>query len=99
MGGGCDNLAGSGTLPTTGSCGFNETILGGFRNQASGPYGVVSGGEYNLAQDQVSFVGGGCDNYAYTGGVTAPSGSCGGGGESLLGGSMIALTGLDAVSP
>jgi hypothetical protein len=57
----------------------------------------VSGGEFNIAADVLSFIGAGCDNL--TGSGTANTYGCSPGGEALLGGWGITLTGTDTISP
>ena len=99
--GGCNNLTGPGT-PSGAGCGSVgvESILGGYRNTAtgasatvgggtanssSGVVSSVSGGEFNLASDPISSIVGGCDNLAGSG--TVPSSFCSNNGvEAILGG-------------
>jgi hypothetical protein len=65
--GGCDNLAGGGTVPST-ACpaGGEQAILGGLFNHASGDISATSGGNNNHASGSQSSIGGGDDNTANT---------------------------------
>jgi hypothetical protein len=64
--GGCDGLAGGGSFLSA-NCGtgpFEQTVLGGFHNTASGGESSVTGGESNTAQGGLSSVLGGDGNTA-----------------------------------
>jgi hypothetical protein len=64
--GGCDGLAGAGSFLAA-NCGtgsFEQTVLGGFHNSATGTESSVSGGESNAAQGQLSSILGGNGNTA-----------------------------------
>jgi hypothetical protein len=67
--GGCDNLAGTGTVPSSNCSAGVETVLGGTRNTASSDTATVSGGELNIASGFSASVLGGEGNTA--------SGDCG----------------------
>ena len=70
--GGCLNVAGTGTIP--GSCATDQqSVLGGFKNTASGLEATVSGGEVGAASGSVASVSGGEFNDA-TGGGSSISG-------------------------
>ena len=72
-------------------------VSGGSSNTASGIAAVVTGGEFNIAHDEYSFIGAGCDNL--TGSAAANTDTCSAGGEALLGGASVTLTGNDTHSP
>ncbi len=102
--GGCDNLTGSGTVPT-GPCpstgdeavggglsnaatGIATAIDGGQSNHASGPVAAVSGGLNNAADGLESWIGGG---YANTSGNNESA--IVGGGENTATGEVSTVTG------
>ena len=74
-----------------------SSVTGGYTNAANGFASSVASGEYNIAGDDLSWIGAGCDNL--TGSGTANTDSCDPGGEALLGGASITLTGQDTHSP
>ena len=78
--GGCDGLAGSGSFLAA-NCGtgsFEQTVLGGFHNTASGGESSVTGGESNTAQGGLSSILGGDGNTASSNcqAIPAAPGSC-----------------------
>jgi hypothetical protein len=89
--GGCDNLTGTGTTPsdTCNSTGL-ESVLGGWRNLATGQMSSVAGGQDNQANGEYAAVAGGCANVS--GGNTglfcsmADGANPGVGSEAILGG-------------
>jgi hypothetical protein len=102
--GGCSNLAGNGTvgaIPST--CGLAHafsSIAGGVGNQSNGTASSIGGGAKNLAADNLSFIGGGCDNL--TGPGSPANISCGSSlpvADSILGGAREALSSNDATYP
>ena len=65
IGGGCDDLAGTGKPPKT-TCDKNGggSLLGGHSNQTTGSFASVSGGQFNRASDLFASITGGCENVA-----------------------------------
>jgi hypothetical protein len=95
IGGGCDNLAGTGKLPKT-TCDKNGggALLGGHSNQTTGSFASVSGGQFNRASDLFASITGGCQNVAGPG--LPLNGLCLNGAEAVLGGFKNAATGLES---
>jgi hypothetical protein len=100
VGGGCDNLAGTGSSPTgdciNGDSGLqdgHDVVLGGITNTTTAYGSSISGGEFNIASDPFSMIGGGCDNI--TGSGSKKTSSCDSGGEGIVGGSSLTGTQKD----
>jgi hypothetical protein len=71
-------------------------VTGGTENAATGTASAISGGEFDIAGDPFSAIGGGCDNI--TGAGTANTSTCNAGGEGITGGASIAGTVKDSTS-
>ena len=62
--GGCDNLAGQGTVPTGECSNQAESVVGGVSNHASGLLSSVLGGQDNVSSGDEASIGGGLNNDA-----------------------------------
>jgi hypothetical protein len=76
----------------------DSVVVNGFANVSKGFGSTVAGGQQNVAGSDMSFIGAGCDNL--TGSGTADQDNCqAAGGEALLGGFKVKLTGDNKTSP
>jgi len=95
IGGGCDDITGSGN-PAKKKCAKTGggALLGGHSNQTTGAFATVSGGQFNLSSDLFASVAGGCENIA---GAGSPlSGTCAAGAEAVLGGLENTSAGIES---
>lgn len=97
--GGCDDVAGAGTLPTASCPNPAEAILGGVSNDATGGESTVSGGQSNTASGSISTVSAGYSNTAGGLGASVSGGygnSSSGNESSVSGGGKNSSTGAVA---
>ena len=97
--GGCENLAGPGSL-LSGTCTAGaEAVLGGFENQASGLESTVSGGALGTASGGTASVAGGQGNVASGGNAFIAGGDFNGASgsfDAILGGFENSTNGFDS---
>jgi hypothetical protein len=101
--GGCDNLAGAGSVPTGPCSNQAEAILGGASNHATGVQSTITAGQSNSASGPISTVSGGLGNASdgledsitggYSNTASENESSITGGGENTTTGDVSTVTG------
>ena len=75
-----------------------SSIAGGYGNDTAASWSTIAGGEYNVTNGNYSFIGAGCSNASGTS-VVGINPCDSPGGQAILGGAGVTLTGTDTTSP